>query len=180
MLRLFEFLLPRRVRERRRIDRERRRSDRDLGAYEALISTVMRDPAAGRMVRGRTETSRPVAERAAALLTALEHDYADFRRAATAIERNREEIRAYLRDPEIPPVVAHPARKRFAALEARHPAAEVVALRDADWRRRLDQVARWARREPSTVIDAHALREHDGEVIFDRGDRQHAGWWHGA
>jgi hypothetical protein len=181
MMRLIELVLfPRRVRERRRIDRERRRSDGDLRAYEAQISTIMRPPEFGRSVRGRTRTSAPVAERAAELLTKLEHDYADFRRAAAGIERQRHQIREYLRDPDIPPVVADPARERFSTLEARHPTTDVVASREADWQRRLSQVARWVRREPPALAGSHgAVRDHDAEVIFDRGDRLHAGWWHG-
>jgi hypothetical protein len=183
MLRLLESIFhPRRARHRRRNERERRRLDRELVAYESLISTIERDPPVG-PVRRTSAGARttPVTERAAELLPRLEAGYADFWRAALRIEQQRDSIRTHLRDSETSPEIARPVGERFAALQARHPAAERVAIRDAEWQRRIAQVARWAGREPASVTGSRGvLREHEGEVIFDRGDRQHIGWWHGA
>jgi hypothetical protein len=145
--------------ERRRARRAAWSFNHALDAYARTVSRIER--AAG-VIAG--SPSEPMPDRAARSLPRLRRDYAKFREACTELDDARDTVIAKLSHPKTPPAVAASARERFDVLAARHPTAETIAEREADWQRGIARAERWAPRDaqrPRAAADRRpAVQQH--------------------
>src|SRR4051812_28713525 len=181
MIRLLERIFcPERARERQRIEvdiRARTELEKLLCRYRDDVTAAGVRP----YLPARRATSRPgreprLGERAAEQLPVARSTYAEFRSAYRTVDAKRARLRDMLDDPDTPSQAVAWARPFFDAWEKHHPSPARMQSNDAEWLERIAQLERWA---STATVSADRGREHPGEVIFDRGDRMHAGWWHG-